>query len=62
MQHIIFYKKAECISLAHKRDTGDDNYDDYMREEEGSRVAINRRFIRRKRVLQWKTTFSKPDN
>jgi hypothetical protein len=32
-----FVKNAKCISLACKRDMGDDNYDDYMHEEEGEK-------------------------
>jgi hypothetical protein len=48
--------------LARKRDAGDDNYDDYMHEEEGRRDRINRRLRRRKMVLQWKTIFAKTDN
>jgi len=62
MQHIIFAKKAECTSLAHKGDTGDDNYDDYIHEDKGRRDGINRRLKRRKMILQWKTIFAKPDN
>jgi len=62
MQQIIFAKKAECTSLAHKRDTGDDNCDDDVHEEEGRRDGINRRLRRRKRILQRKTIFAKPDN
>jgi len=57
----MFAKRAEYTSLAHKRDRGDDNYDDYMHEEEGRRDGINRRLRRRKMILQWKTIFVKPD-
>jgi hypothetical protein len=51
MQHIILLRGAEGISLAPKRVTADENYDDCMHEGEGRRDRINRMLRRRKRVL-----------